>query len=128
MANATNLPAAWGKDAEAFDAEGSDVRNKKELVGVPFLVGNVKFNKGNFGPFVSVKAVDTSNAEFVFNDGSTGVYRQIVGKLHKAGLLDEGITKPDMQEYDVRWVCPKGLRVSEYEGPNGKPSMTYYIA
>lgn len=123
-----NTPALWAdQDADEFDG-GSDIRDKRSLLGVPFLIGKVTFNRGDYGAFVSLTAVDAENNEFVMNDGSTGVYRQVVSYLHKKGMLADDIDKPETGEHEVRLVCRKGLRVSEYEGPGGKPASTFYLA
>lgn len=128
MANATasNLPAEWNTgDAEVFDS-GGNILDKKELIGAPFLIGEIRFQKGDFGPFVSVTAVNAANEEFVFNDGSTGVYRQLAGWARDRKLTKD--EKPESGTYQVRLVCKRGLRVSEYEGPGGRPARTYYLA
>jgi hypothetical protein len=82
------------------------------LVGVPFLVTKMTFNAGNVANrenFVSCEAQLAPRAEMerrrvnlttlpfdpgdlvVFNDGSTGIYRQCVAYLHARGF----ITLPD---------------------------------
>lgn len=122
----TNLPAAWNTpEVDVFDG-GADVRDKATLIGQPMMVGKVTFNKGDYGPFASITAVDPANEEFVFNDGSTGVYRQVVGYLQDKGLIN--VDKPDTGEYNVRLVLRRGLRRSDYEGPGGKPAVTFYLA
>lgn len=128
----STLPAAW-KAAEVDTIDGTGTtRQKEDLVKVPFLIGHIKFFKGDFGPAVALTAVDTSNAEFVFVDGSTGVYRQVVNHLHNHGMLDKKIENPDSQEYDVRLLCANGLRVSTYTYTDAdgktKPASTYYVA
>jgi hypothetical protein len=124
-------PAQWG-DAEDFGASGNLIEEKSVLVKMPFLIGNVKFNDGDFGPFVSLTCVDAANVEFILNDGSTGIYAQIVEKLHNAGLLSKDIEAPEIGEWDVRWACKRGLRVSKYSYTDDKgkerPAETYYIA
>jgi hypothetical protein len=122
------LPTLWdAPEVEEFDG-GTTVIQKSDLVGKPFIIGNLAFRKGDFGPYVTLTAVDKDNNMFVVNDGSTGVYRQMVKWLHEKGQLDAGIDKPESQEYEVRILCKSGLRRSDYEGPGGKPSVTYYVA
>jgi hypothetical protein len=80
---------------------------KKSLVGVPFVIIDWQTNPGRFGGFVSLK-VKTKfpvvfNGEgytnFIVNDGSTGIKRQL----------------QDMRESGMRGMilCRKGFRVSE---------------
>lgn len=121
-------PIQWDAgEVELFDG-GGDIRDKAALVGQSFMIGRITFRKGDYGPYVTVTAVDPENQEFVFNDGSSGVYRQLVTYLQERGKLDKGIDRPDSQEYEVRLLVQRGLRVSEYEGPQGKPARTYYLA
>jgi hypothetical protein len=103
------------------------------LVGVPFLVTKMTFNAGDAGKrenYVSCAAQLAPRAEMerrrvnvsmlpfdpgdlvVFNDGSTGIYRQCVAYLHQRGF----ITLPDP-------VMPRG------EGPrwNDKEKVMVYV-
>lgn len=87
----------------------------------------------------------------VFNDGSTGIYRQVTSYLHAKGLISlgpelilngpKGETSLDLPRSQwesgadaasagipVRLLCPRGLRYSEYEtdySPDG--AKTRYI-
>lgn len=106
------------------------IEDNNELVGREFLILSWRFNAdGNFGPFVSVMAIDRNNNKFVFNDGGTGV------RLQLAELEDKGIFG--------RVHCVKGLRRSDFRfdektgnvmkrsDPNygaGKPATTYYLS
>ena len=157
------------------------------LVGVPFCITRVTFRPGfkknskAFGEgitfaYVSCEAVLAPLTELnrrrvnlqslpfdaeslvVFNDGSTGVYRQIVQYLAAKEFiaLPEGATEGPMGEvifdlppekwtdvrtgnavfdtdgfmqYDtnIRLLCPRGLRVSEYENEWTKDGKTRYL-
>ena len=97
--------------------EFGDVVKKEQLVGVPFLVVDVKFhNDGEFGPFAAILCLGNDGKRFVFTDGSTGVYRQLVELAER---------------FDDRPLagiaCRKGLRASEYE-KDGRKAVTYYLA
>jgi hypothetical protein len=124
------------------------------LVGTPFVITHVRFNpgKGTSGFMASIECVTQDSEPVVFNDGSTGVYRQVVAYLESKGLVElpdgpasgpAGESRFDAplaqwrkpkradevgQErgFDVRLVCPRGLRTSEYEGPAGM-ATTYYL-
>jgi hypothetical protein len=122
------MPADWqDADVETFQG-GSNVRDKKELLGRPFMIGRATFRTGDYGPYVSLTCVDPANEEFVLNDGSSGIYKQMVDYLHAKGRLDSSITRPDSQEYDLRLLVRRGVRVSEYETDSGKPARTYYLS
>lgn len=178
---------SWDDWAAADQIIGHDLAKDElldALVGIPFAVTAVTFRPGirkagqdYRAAFVSCESVIAPEnvlrrrrvnmemlpfepgSQVVFNDGSTGIYRQIVQYL----AAKEWITLPDLPEngaygetkYDlppfrwesitvgdyeytdedsyvyaanVRLVCPRGLRISEYESdfnPNG--SKTRYL-
>lgn len=89
--------------------------------------------------------------QLVFNDGSTGVARQVVSKLHETGAItvpdgsndgpmgtsrwdihrskwNAGWTEdnPDLHFPNLAWSAPRGLRVSGYTNDFGD-AETYYI-
>lgn len=124
-------PDTWEEIAEAFGGEvivfeGSPYKvvDKKALVGVPFMIADIRLYEGKWGVAAAVCALTKDNDRVVFNDGSTGVYEQVkyflTAKKRKAGIL-----------------CPEGLRASNYEkevrdGMTDEitmiPATTYYIA
>jgi hypothetical protein len=142
---------------------GKENDNKLDaLIGVPFVIthmtfreGDIKVNKTDARPrdFVSCEilvhpghAHKFNRKYVVFNDGSTGIYRQIVKFLSERGdvVLDERLpeagdahtTRYDVQfsdsaespaEFGGNLRCPEGLRKSEYDGPTG-PTATWYLA
>jgi len=97
--------------------EFGDVVKKPELVGKAFLIVDVKWHdQGEFGPFAAVLCMDNDGKRFVFTDGSTGVYQQLLE-------LDERLGDRTLAGI----VCRKGLRASEYE-KDGRKAVTYYLA
>lgn len=97
----------------------------------------------------------------VFNEGGTGVYRQIVQYLEAKGRIEIGSDLPEGGAYgeskydilppewtkhdgivtsdenddegpvftfDIRLLCPRGLRESSYENDYTKQGVTRYIA
>lgn len=131
---------------ETLDSvQGSDLQNKADLFGVPFIIRRVVFRGVTpTRDYVSVEAIAKDKGSIVFNDGSTGIKRQIIeylasrGKLTVTdGELDES---PDMQvaavdenvPFDILLHCPRGLRASEFvvqDGPAaGETATTYYLA
>jgi hypothetical protein len=129
--------------------EGYALTPKSDLLGHPFIITGVTFRfarmdkDGKGGQpldYVSVEAVDLHSAAIIFNDGSTGVRRQVVQYLMAHGEVPEG--EPDealarVEGLDQRFTfrngtnlptlrCPRGLRVSEYENEYGE-AMTYYL-
>lgn len=103
--------------------ETGHVFDKNSLIGVPFVIIRWKWNPGRkpeqfFASceVVLSRPVDTDYGPMtrgILNDGSTGIAAQ----LHK--LEEAGVT--DLVE------VPKGLRRSDYEGPEG-PATTFYLS
>ena len=118
---------------EFIEFEGSPwhVLDKAKLVAVPFMIADVRHYKGNFGDAIAM-LVMTREAlpgertnRYVINDGSTGIYEQVVGMIERT-KKKSGI------------MCPNGLRASTYDWQekdfDGNPigevhkATTYYIA
>jgi hypothetical protein len=109
------------------------VVKKEVLMGVPFFIFDVRHYQGKFGDAVAVMCItkepvkgETGDAtdHVVINDGSTGLYQQVVEMIKRA-KTKSGI------------LCPRGLRSSTYdydiEDPfSGKhetgEATTYYVA
>jgi hypothetical protein len=170
--------AAWNKATkDAIVVDGATLFGGKEnektldaLIGVPFVVVESTFRKGDIIPvghkvardYVSIECLIHPDFQsrfprdkVVVNDGSTGIYRQIV-----AGLADQGeLTVPDTlpeegaanaTRYDVSFtekrvgpdgetswssatsrcpiMAPEGLRKSVYPNPDGSKATTWYLA
>lgn len=105
---------------DGFAILGKD--DKMSLIGKGLALIEWRFNKGDMGEFVSVRAVDISQTPFrkvILNDGSTGIYRQLRDFTDKTGIQSGLMVK-------------NGLRVSEYtyEDPNTgveRPAKTFYL-
>ena len=119
-----NLPAEWNQEVEE-GIETIDVIDKDDLLGVPFLVTSIRITEGDFGLMAAAMIETAAGEQFVLVDGSTGIFRQLVGWLAKHRDRDE----LELGTWDVRFVARKGLRVSRYQNPAGEGiSSTYYIA
>jgi hypothetical protein len=170
--------AEWNNAvSDAIEVEGYTLIGGKEndktlalLIGVPFLIKNATFRKGDVVPDGKTEPVDYVSLEclihpgyaslfprkyIVFNDGSTGIYRQVVGALAMRGVieLDETLPedgpahetrldysptlgydaseRPDHITYEgLNLYCPEGVRFSEYTTPgkDKQTSKTWYLA
>lgn len=127
-----DLPAAWGTDVTDFS--GHDLTEKKELVGVPFLIIGVQNERNdNRGYDVAyVYALDVNGNEFEFADSSTtGVRTQL-----QAVLVEQGKDPAPGAGYiplSPRIVCRKGLRVSDFKAVDNetgktRTASTYYLS
>lgn len=110
--------------ADALNEVEWQVVDKETLVGVPFVITEWTAYEGTKGPFVAVKVL-TNNGRLLFNDGSTGIYKQL-------GRIEEKFRVPTFKEPFVPvhngsvLVCKKGLRKSEYV-VDGIEATTYYL-
>jgi hypothetical protein len=102
--------------------DGSVKVGKEQLLGVRFLLLEFTFHvdKKTNREYVNVLLMAENGKKAWFNDGSTGIYRQLK-HFEKKRMLTGGI------------LCESGLRVSEYEHTDertGEVSMasTYYLA
>lgn len=141
------VPETWEEVAEAFQGEliefeGSPwkVIDKKDLVGVPFVIADVRAYEGKFGNDVVavmalVKGDDDKPRRVVFNDGSTGVKDQVFHMIRstgrKSGILCEGGLRASEYTYEPRDL--DGNSLVGKKGLDGKiieatPAVTYYVA
>lgn len=105
---------------DGFAILGKD--DKMSLIGKPMALIEWRFNRGDQGDFVSIRAVDMSVQPFrkvILNDGSTGIYRQL-----------RDFT--DQTRIQAGLMVKNGLRVSEYtyyDDKQGieKPAKTFYL-
>lgn len=118
---------AWGA-GEAEVLAGVDLKDKAELIGVPFKMTGFKFTVNKDGvAYVYVEfEYEPDGERFMFNDSSSGVRAQVDAYVASKELkinLDEW--------YDVGIVAPRGLRVSRYTVKDGRgrdtESKTYYM-
>ena len=132
--------------------EGRPLTDKASLIGLPHVITSVSFRKGALDKdrtqhdYVSCEytTVTAVPIEGVYNDGSTGVRRQIVAYLADKGIIPAAYKEtPDAPiwsqpqdeaekdpEFGIKFLAPRGLRVSEYDSefaPDGK-ATTYYPA
>lgn len=92
--------------------------DKVDLIDVPFIVARLRFNSSDNGDFVSVCAFLEDGKKVVFNDGSTGIYKQLQVYVSRHPQLTG--------------IACKGLRASDYdfvdqETGKKRPARTYYI-
>lgn len=129
------------------------VDNKDQLLGVPFIIVGVTFQMpvadkarpAGQRDYVSCRAVIGGPDELaealernwipngalafkpeeriLFNDGSTGVRRDIVKILHSSGLIDVG-HEDDPARFDLPWTQWNSFSQSAQQGENVVPEFT----
>lgn len=91
-------------DASEMLGTGFEVLNsddKSRLVNVPLIVLDSRIHEGDQGMFCSLVIVTEQGARYVVNDGSTGIYAQVLRLREKT-------------EKEGGWLIRHGLRQSEY--------------
>jgi hypothetical protein len=138
FADALNLMTEAGVVPEDISAYGTGFRvvEKAELVGVPFVILDWRFNEGAYGDegFVSCEIVNERNQKLIINDGSTGLRDQL--KAVTASRNKRGHSHPQ-----GGLMCKDGLSRTNYfyneqtketsskakEGKGWVPASTFYI-
>jgi hypothetical protein len=105
-----------------------EVASKRNLIGVPFVIRQIKLHYGQFGAFVSLIAVTKRDDQIVINDGSTGIARQCVDLVKTYGtdspVLIQGGLKESVYyiDRDTRQFVSKNPGVE-----NTIPASTFYL-
>lgn len=86
-----------------------DSEEKRQLVGVPFIIEDFDIKDGENGDFSIVKVLTNRNERYSFTDGGMGI-TQALSQVPEGSQI----------------LCKKGLRASDYER-NGRPVTTYYL-
>lgn len=129
-ANPTQGTAAFagpnGKWADADVLDGADVRDKSELLEVPFLLTAVRESVNDKGIAITwAEGEDLHGKGFVINDTSTGVRAQLHDYLNGKGMTMS-------EEWQtIRLVAPRGLRISRFKVTDHtgreRDAATYYL-
>lgn len=138
--------------AESFEVEGYGlVSDKMTLIGVPFVVVGVRYQKpvevknGPARDYVTLESIIGTSAmiaeaeerglipggkcawkpeeRVVINDGSTGIRRQVTKMLQSAGLLNVGEVTDD-SSYDRSWIDWESF--SQDNGKDGEQMAPYF--
>ena len=161
-----NRAATTAIEIEGYSLYGGKENDKKldTLVDVPFMIRHVTFRVGDITPkgadgprdFVSCEILIRPDYQdrfprkgVVFNDGSTGIYRQVLAACVARDLVEvddnapaagpanstrfdaavtDGEESSSVTFSDINIVCPEGLRVSDYDNEDGSDARTWYIA
>lgn len=103
-------------DASDLLGTGFEVLNsddKSRLLNVPLIVLDSRIHDGEQGEFCSLVVVTEQGARYIVNDGSTGIFAQVLRLRQKT-------------EKEGGWLIRHGLRDSEYSTCTncGKPRQS----
>ncbi len=113
---------------------GFDIlKNKDQLIDVPFVILDSVLNKGENGFFVSLYVVTEKGDKLIMNDGSTGIRKQVVEfyQLLNNVTLDPASAVGTHLLQGVQ--VPSGLTRSDYtytdeKTGEAKSATTYYLS
>lgn len=141
-------------EMQAYVLDGFSELDKAELLGVPHIITGVTYwlPKPKQRGFIAVEATIASphilgeavrrgwikgvtdmatlrfspNERIVYNDGGTGVRRQITKQLQKHGLIDVGHADMDDTRFDLPWTQWNSFSESREQGDKGLvPSLEH---
>lgn len=92
------------------------LEDKNRLIGVPMIAVKIDEHNGDHGPFVSLHVVTSDGRKYIVNDGSSGIYAQVVTLWER---------KPQYRGMPL--MVRQGLRRSDYTHPEHGPSTTFYL-
>lgn len=95
---------AAAKASDGSVGTGAEQVDESELAGQPFVIVAIHINEGDYGDFGSFECRLPDQRLVVFNDGSTGVFKQFV--------TEDGEIKSSVR---LPMYCANGLRASEYD-------------
>lgn len=108
------------------------LKEKDQLIKVPFIILDAILNRGDNGLFVSLYVVTERNEKLIVNDGSTGIRDQV--RRYFARLNGRELSVDDIGSHVLKGVMVKnGLSRSDYtyDDPNtgeSKNAATYYLS
>lgn len=150
-------PFTYYNDVTTDSIGSNELKDKEDLINEPMILLQVSFRPSERGErdYVSVEAVTKNYGYIVFNDGSTGIRRQLLGYCvnkqyaswrDEAENLDRNAEElawdePANLKFDangnvtisvpIQVKVPHGLRLSQYDyiSADGKKSKaeTYYL-
>lgn len=107
------MPTTIVRSEPELDDKGFErIFEKEQLIGRSFTIISWELLFGERSEYAHIRIV-MNKKPYCFRDGSTGIFEQL------KALADKNVSS--------MILCPRGLRVSKYTGPNGDPAETYYI-
>ena len=106
-------------DISAFGSGFTILKEKDQLIGKWFIIVEWKFSLGDFGEFVSALIMTKDGDKFVINDGSAGIYQQLLAITEETEKRHGLVVRNGLTRSDYEYVDAQGKKV---------PARTYYLA
>lgn len=118
------------RQAETIDNSLPVIREKMQLVGVPFISLEWRFNEGKTGEFVSATIMREDGTLAILNDGSKGIARQYRDLTVKRGSQRGPIRHREglsMSPYFYNAETGEVSKVRPNDGGDWREATTYYL-
>ncbi|TBO59094.1 hypothetical protein EYS09_13875 [Streptomyces kasugaensis] len=115
---------------EEFTDSYPVIRDKRELIAVPFISLEWNFHEGDNGEFVSAVVMRRDNSLAVLNDGGSGIYRQYkqmtesIGRQRGPIMHKDGLTT---SEYWFNSDTGAISRKQPNDGGDWRKAITFYL-
>ncbi|QHC22299.1 hypothetical protein [Streptomyces sp. GS7] len=123
--------ASHAVNYEEFSNSYPVIKDKRELVGVPFISLEWRFHDGNNSEYVSVVIMRRDNSLAVFSDGGTGIckqYKELTERIERQrGPIrhDDGLSA---SEYWYNADTGAISRKQPNDGGDWRKATTFYLA
>ncbi|PNE37431.1 hypothetical protein [Streptomyces noursei] len=122
--------AAHAVSFEEFTNSYPVIRDKRELIAVPFISLEWDFHEGDNGEFVSAVIMRRDNSLAVINDGGSGIYRQYKELTERIGRQLGPITHKGGLSTSEYWFNPDTSAISRQrpdDGGDWRKATTFYL-
>ncbi|AKA08636.1 hypothetical protein SAZ_11565 [Streptomyces noursei ZPM] len=122
--------ASHATSFEEFTQSYPVIRDKRELIAVPFISLEWNFNEGDNGEFVSAVIMRRDNSLAVINDGGSGIYRQYKELTERIGRQLGPITHKGGLSTSEYWFNSDTGAISRKQPNDGgdwRKATTFYL-
>ncbi|MCZ0995065.1 hypothetical protein O1L44_20825 [Streptomyces noursei] len=122
--------ASHAASFEEFTSSYPVIRDKRELIAVPFISLEWHFHEGDNGEFVSAVIMRRDNSLAVLNDGGSGIYRQYKELTERIGRQLGPITHNNGLSTSEYWFNSDTGAISRKrpdDGGDWRKATTFYL-
>ncbi|MFE3653341.1 hypothetical protein ACFXO2_37105 [Streptomyces sp. NPDC059152] len=122
--------ASHAADFDEFSDSYPVIKDKRELIAVPFVSLEWQFHEGDHGEFVSAVIMRRDNSLAVLNDGSSGIYQQYKKMTERIGRQRGPIMHKDGLNTSEYWFNSDTNAISRQrpdDGGDWRKATTFYL-